>query len=209
MSVAVPPGYQVRPSTDGSGVELRPPQPSWGWPAVAFMMAWCLGWDTCLLASIGIGARMNWSGWPEDPIARWIVFFPLFWAPGIVATAMTLYQAAVRRQWILRRGSVAHRFAIPLLRLSWERKYDVAGMEILHASWATGKGATDTLRFLTRSPAGWSSSRVVLESRQSRVLPRDAIHADVIAIARFITERTGFAVSVIDSVIPEPSSGDA
>lgn len=212
VSVQVPTGYSFHTRTDGSGDELRPQQPAWGWSTIALMIVWCLGWDTVLLSSVGIGLQMSWAGWPEDLFQRWAVFFPTFWVPGIAFTAVTLYQIFVRHAWVLSTGVVARRYAVPLLRLSWQCTYDVAELELHHARWSTGRGANDALRLVNaggridvakasrrrRLPAGppeWSD----------RVPPR-AMDQDVVLLGQFFAERTRLPLRFRQTLIEEPTS---
>ena len=192
----LPRGYRITPGTDGVCAELSPPQPSWGWLGVALAAAWCVIWDFALLASVGIGARMNWSGWPEDPAARWFIFFPLFWIPGLAVTAVTLYQIFVRETWILRRGHVARRHSA--LGLSLQREYDVTNVELIHSTWSTGRGAKETVRVVASSQR---RLELLQQSHQSAAIP-----AEVLALAALVVGHVGEPLRVIEAVIPEPSS---
>jgi len=193
---ALPRGYRIIPAADGVSAEFRRPQPSWGWGVVAVATLWCLIWDVALLASADIGLRMNWSGWPEDPAARWLIFVPVFWAPGIAITAMTLSQVLVREVWVLGRGHVTRRYRA--LGLSLHRNADVMTVEVVRGVWNTGRGAKETLRLVG------PSNRVIdlrQEEHQSVAIP-----AEVIALATAVAAHLVVPMRVVETVIREPSS---
>jgi hypothetical protein len=192
----LPRGYRITPGPDGVSAELSPPQPSWGWLGVALAAAWCVIWDFALLASVGIGAKINWSGWPEDPATRWFIFFPLFWIPGIAITAATIYQILVRESWILRRGQVTRRHRVP--GLSFEGPYDVTNVELIHATWNTGRGAKATVRLVVPS---LGSLDVYQQDHQPVAIP-----PEVQKLAAVVVEFVAMPLRVVESVIPEPSS---
>lgn len=193
--VALPKGYRFDPGAGGASAELRRPQPSWGWGSVAFAAVWCAFWDLGLLASVGIGAKMNWSGWSEDLVARWLIFFPFFWMPGIAATAMTLHQIFVRETWILRPGHVTRRYRVG--GLSLQRSDDVTKIEITHSAWNTGRGADDDVCLVA------SSRRLKLFHQSDRSTP---ISPEILALATVVAGHVGAPLRVVETVIPEPSS---
>jgi hypothetical protein len=177
-------------------IELRHRQPSWGWGGVAFMTVWCVIWDLALLGSVGRVAKVDWSGWPEDPVVRWLIFFPLFWIPGIVVTAVTLCQIFVRETWILRRGHVTRRHTAPGLAL--RREYDVANVEIIHGRWSTGRGAKETVCLVTSSER---RLELLQRSHQTAATP-----PEVFALAALLVGHVAVPMRVVETVIPEPSS---
>jgi len=193
---ALPWGYRIIPAADGVSAEFRRRQPSWGWGGVAFATAWCVIWDMALLASAGIAGRMNWSGWPEDPAARWLIFVPVFWVPGIAITAMTLSQMLVREVWVLRRGHVTRRYRA--LALSLHRNADVTAVEVVHGMWHTGRGAKETLRLV-------GPSHLVIDVHQEEH-QSVAIPAEVLALATAVAGHLVVPMRVVETVIREPSS---
>jgi hypothetical protein len=193
---SLPHGYAVSPGIDGMSVELTPRQPSWGWGGVAFVTVWCVIWDVALLGFLGRVAKVDWSGWPEDPVVRWLIFFPLFWIPGIAVTAVTLYQIFVRETWILRRGHVTRRHRAPGLALG--REYDVTSVEIVHARWSTGRGAKELMYLVTSS-----ERRLELLQRSHQSAP---IPPEVFALAALVAGHVAVPMRVVETVIPEPSS---
>ena len=193
---SLPRGYRITPGAAGASAELRPPQPSWGWGVVAVAVAWCAIWDLGLLASVGVGAKMNWSGWSEDPVARWLIFIPFFWISGIAVTALTLHQIFVRATWILRPGRVTRRYRV--LGLSFQRDDEVTNIKVSHERWSTGRGATETIRLI-------GSEQQVLQvhrqSHQSAELP-----PEILALATAVAEHLAVPMRVVETVISEPSS---
>lgn len=193
---ALPKGYRISPGADGASADLWRPQPSWGWGVVAFATAWCAIWDLGLLASAGIGARMNWSGWPEDPVARWLIFFPVFWIPGIAMTALTLSQIFVREAWVLRRGHVTRRYRA--LGLTFERNDDVTTVQVIHGLWNTGSGAKETVWLVGPFQRGFELHK---EEHQSAAVP-----TEILALATAVARHIAVPMHVVEMVIPEPSS---
>jgi hypothetical protein len=193
---ALPQGYRISPAADGASSELTRAQPSWGWGVVAAAVVWCAVWDLALLASVGIGARMNWSGWPDDSVARWLMFFPVFWIPGIAMTAVTLSQLFVREAWVLRRGKVTRRYRA--LGLSLERTDDVATVQLIHAVWQTDRGAKETVWLAGPFQRGFQLHK---EEHQSAAVP-----AEILALATAVAAHLAVPTRVVETVIPEPSS---
>ncbi|MDQ2966813.1 MAG: hypothetical protein M3R37_00635 [Actinomycetota bacterium] len=143
-------------------------------------------------------ARMSWSGWPEDPVSRWLLFFPLFWIPGLGVTAATLYQSFVRQVWILRSGRFTRRYAA--LGFSMRREFEVTKIEVVHAVWTSARGSTDSLHLLS----SWRRQRLV--EREHIIGSRDPIAPEVVGLATLITRETGAPLRRVETVIPEPSS---
>ena len=193
---ALPKGCRIDPGADGASAELTPHQPSWGWGSVAMVTVWCVFWDFGLLASLGVGARMNWSGWSEDPVARWLIFIPCFWIPGIAVTALTLHQIFVRSAWVLRAGHVRRRYRV--LGLSFQRDDDVTNIKLSHERWSTGRGATETIRLIGSAQQVLQDHR---QSHQSAELP-----PEILALATAVAEHLAVPMRVVETVIPEPSS---
>ena len=191
-----PQGYRIVLGADGASAELTPPQPSWGCGTVAVVIVWCVFWDLGLLASVGVGAKMNWSGWSEDPTVRWLIFIPFFWIPGIAVTALTLHQIFVRATWILHPRHVTRRYRV--LGLSFQLDDDVTNIEVIQGRWSTGHGTTETIRLI-----GSASQDVQLhqESHQSAQLP-----PGILALATAVAGHLAVPMRVVESVIPEPSS---
>jgi hypothetical protein len=189
-------GCRIEPGPDGASAELTPHQPSWGWGSVAFLTVWCVFWDLGLLASVGVGARMNWSGWSEDPIVRWLIFVPFFWIPGVAATALTLHQIFVRATWILRPGRVTRRYRA--LALSLRLDDDVTHVEIIHGTWKTGRGANVKVCLVVPS-----QRRLELIHQSDRSTP---VPAEILALATAVAGHVAVPMRVVETIVPEPSS---
>jgi hypothetical protein len=192
----LPNGYRISPGADGASADLRRPEPSWGWGVVAAAVVWCVIWDIGLLASAGIGARMNWSGWPEDAVARWLIFFPVFWIPGIAMTALTLSQIFVREAWVLRRGHVTRRYRA--LGLTLERNDDVTTVQVIHGMWNGGSGAKETVWLVRPFRRGFELHK---DEHQCAAVP-----TEILALATAVARHLAVPMHVIEMVIPEPSS---
>jgi len=192
----LPEGYRISPRVGGTSAELRRRQPSWGWVVVVVVSAWCVIWDLALLSSIGIGPKANWSGWPEDPVARWLIFFPVFWIPGIAITALTLYQIFGREAWLLRSGHVTRRQSIFGLLL--QREYDVTNVEIIHATWSSGGGASEKVCLVVSS-----QQRLELIHQSDESIP---ITPEILALATVVAGHLAVPMRVVETVIPQPSS---
>ena len=193
---SLPQGYRTVPGADGASAELTPHQPSWGWGTVAVVIVWCVFWDLGLLASVGVGAKMNWSGWSEDPIVRWLIFIPFFWIPGIAVTALTLHQIFVRATWFLHTRHVTRRYRV--LGLSFQLDDEVTNIEVIHGRWGTGRGATETIRLIG---SAWRDVQLHQESHQSAQLP-----PGILALATAVAGHLAVPMRVVESVILEPSS---
>ncbi len=193
---SLPRGYRITHAAGGASAELKPPQPSWGWPGVAFATLWCVIWDLGLLASVGVGAKTDWSGWSEDAVVRWLFFIPFFWIPGVAVTALTLHQIFVRATWVLRPGQVTRRYSV--LGLRYQRDDEIASVEVIHGRWSTGRGATETIRLIASADRDF---RLHQRSHQSAQLP-----PDILALATAVAGYLAVPIRVVETVIPEPSS---
>ena len=193
---SLPRGYRITHAAGGASAELRPPQPSWGWLSVAFATLWCVFWDLGLLASVGVGAKTDWSGWSEDAVVRWLVFIPFFWIPGVAVTALTLHQIFVRATWVLGPGHVTRRYSV--LGLRYQRDDEVANVELIHGRWSTGRGATDTIRLVGSAHRDF---RLDQRNYGSARLP-----PGILALATAVAGYVAVPMRVVETVIPEPSS---
>jgi len=193
---SLPRGYRITHAAGGASAELRPPQPSWGWPGVAFATLWCFIWDLGLLASIGVGAKTDWSGWSGDAVVRWLFFIPFFWVPGVAVTALTLHQIFVRTTWVLRPGQVTRRYSV--LGLCYQRDDEIASVELIHGRWSTGRGSTDTIRLV-----GWAHRDLRLSQRNSGSAQ---LPSGILALATAVAGYVAVPMRVVETVIPEPSS---
>lgn len=202
-----PPGYTAKPLSYGAAVELLPPRSLaiGRWIILIFLVPWSIVWNkvsiTCLLAFLGVtqGCNVERNSVWEVTVSTLI---------GVAVAVIVLNVAFVRRHWIVGRGRMAHRTSIPVLRLAWDRIYhDVAAFEIRHAVWDTGRGYADSLRF--RTTGNTEKIRVDVERDPSAIGLRErsklGMDPDIVAMGRYLADRTGTKLEVVTEMVPEPS----
>jgi hypothetical protein len=139
---------------------------------------------------------MNWSGWSEDPIVRWLIFIPFFWIPGVAVTALTLHQIFVRATWILGPGRVTRRYRA--LGLSLRLDDDVTHVEIVYGTWETGRGANVKVCLVLPS-----QRRLELIHQSDR---STSISPEILALATTVAGHIAVPMRVVETVVPEPST---
>ncbi|HEX4835016.1 MAG TPA: hypothetical protein VFW01_01640 [bacterium] len=213
-------------------MELLPPRSLaiGRWIILIFLVPWTIVWNTasitCLLTILGVT-----KGCDVEHNSVWGVAVGTL--IGLAVAVIVLNVMFVRRHWIVSRGRMAHRTSIRVLRLAWDRiHHEVVAFEIRRAVWDTGRGYVDSLWFRTTGsakkirvdvesdPGAGSYDGVSIAPRKRRDIgrriaeryeelakKREELGMDpgIVAMGRYLADRTGTKLEVVTEVVPEPS----
>ncbi len=223
LQYKLPLGFTARPLTDGTSVELVPPP--WGgkeWLGIIFLVVFSSFWNLGVITCLRIWDLPMAKGACDSP--GWHIMVPI----GLFVTALTLDLAFVRRHWVVRPGQITDRISIPVLKVSWECVYSrLLRFEIRYNIWENRMGTTDSLWFRTADSI--RSVRVVFGERgviygvivnadhirrvrdvEEKVIRDESewdalvLDPDVVAVGRFLADRTGTPLVVVVDVIKPP-----